>query len=377
MNKTKVMVFRPSGRKPNLNFHVGEHDLEMVTSYKYLGMTIGSSGSFTQGIRELAQKGRKAWYALRSGISIVELNNPCIFLKLFHSMVKPILTYGSEVWSQQYTFVNGLHIGDRCEFERVLNQVCKQILGVGKLTSNLASRSELGQQPLALDILKNTVRFWYKLENSDADSLLHNCLLSEKELSMHNTKSWYTVVKAVLVTTGRASSDLTFSKSELKSIYRSLATHIAAASVELINGNTTARAPRGGNKLRTYAKIATGQGVELYLTRKLTWHQKQALAKFRTGNHRLRIEVGRHTKPKLDVSQRICEHCNMNAVEDEMHFVLDCTRFSSTRDKYIFMYGDVEKNANFISLFTSNCEIRLRALADYLLEAMELRRTLT
>ena len=57
-------------------FMLGNQNLEVIDSYKYLGITISSSGSFLQGINELAQKGWKAWFSLRSGIDIYLLNNP-------------------------------------------------------------------------------------------------------------------------------------------------------------------------------------------------------------------------------------------------------------------------------------------------------------
>ena len=81
---------------------IGHYELEVVRSYQYLGVTISWNGSFISGICELAQKGREAWFAMRSNIQIDMVNNPKIYLKLFDSMIKPILTYGSEVWSQQF-----------------------------------------------------------------------------------------------------------------------------------------------------------------------------------------------------------------------------------------------------------------------------------
>ena len=45
-------------------FMLGNQNLEVIASYKYLGITISSSGSFLQGINELAQKGRKALFSL-------------------------------------------------------------------------------------------------------------------------------------------------------------------------------------------------------------------------------------------------------------------------------------------------------------------------
>ena len=47
---------------------------------------------------------------------------------------------------------------------------------------------------------------------------------------------------------------------------------------------------------------------------------RRITSKFRIGNHNLRIERGRFTIPKTPENVRICYHCSLNSVEDEMHF---------------------------------------------------------
>ena len=49
---------------------------------------------------------------------------------------------------------------------------------------------------------------------------------------------------------------------------------------------------------------------------------RKALSKLRVSDHKLNIEVGRHTK--LSLSERICTFCNV-VIEDEKHFLLECT----------------------------------------------------
>lgn len=95
------MVFRPSGRIPDVAFNLNGENIEIVKSYKYLGLTFSSNGSFNYGIAEMSQKGQKAWYLLHSRIPIDTLNNAKLYLKLFDAMIQPIITYGCEIWSQQ------------------------------------------------------------------------------------------------------------------------------------------------------------------------------------------------------------------------------------------------------------------------------------
>ena len=45
------------------------------------------------------------------------------------------------------------------------------------------------------------------------------------------------------------------------------------------------------------------------------------------------VERGRYKK--LDVSQKLCQNCNLNLVEDETHFLFQCPAHASDRSKLI------------------------------------------
>ena len=60
--------------------------------------------------------------------------------------------------------------------------------------------------------------------------------------------------------------------------------------------------------------------MEPYLMSKLNKREKKQISKFRVGDHNLRIETGRHCKPKTPIEKRTC--CKCGSVEDEIHFLL-------------------------------------------------------
>ena len=53
-------------------------------------------------------------------------------------------------------------------------------------------------------------------------------------------------------------------------------------------------------------------------------YHRQSVAKLRSGNHNLRIEIGRHSAPNLPENLRICKNCLSNEVENEVHILLHC-----------------------------------------------------
>jgi hypothetical protein len=46
------------------------------------------------------------------------------------------------------------------------------------------------------------------------------------------------------------------------------------------------------------------------------------------------IEKGRHAKPKLAVENRLCVLCDSKAVEDEYHFIMECTFYTDLRIEF-------------------------------------------
>ena len=92
--KTKIMVFNNTS-KPE--FHYKGENLEVVEEYTYLGLLIHKSGNFTKAIKDLAMRARRAFYSLKYMLKECAVS-PKLFMKLFDSLVRPILLYCSEVW---------------------------------------------------------------------------------------------------------------------------------------------------------------------------------------------------------------------------------------------------------------------------------------
>ena len=62
---------------------------------------------------------------------------------------------------------------------------------------------------------------------------------------------------------------------------------------------------------------------------------RKQLTRFRISNHQLLIEDGRHWG--IDPIDRRCKFCDMNCVENEIHFLLVCPLYHNLRLKYILI----------------------------------------
>ena len=134
--KTKILVFRKGGILPrNIAFTYYGVPLEIVKSFKYLGIVFTVCGSFSEAHNTLAGQAQKAIFKLNKYLYKFTFISPRHKFELYDKLITPILNYGSEVWG--FAKTNAI--------ERVHMQFCKKVLGVKKSTQNDFVYGELGR----------------------------------------------------------------------------------------------------------------------------------------------------------------------------------------------------------------------------------------
>ena len=96
VDKTKVLVFGDRPRRAR-NITVRNQQLEVVDSFKYLGVLFSKNRSFSMSKLHVIQQARKALFILYVKIRNLNLPLDCQ-LKLFDNTVVPILLYACEIW---------------------------------------------------------------------------------------------------------------------------------------------------------------------------------------------------------------------------------------------------------------------------------------
>ena len=134
--KTKAMVFE-KGRHTSCEFYLDNVKLELVTSFKYLGIHFFKNGNWFRTQKRLAQHGTFALHNLFLLFKQTELpiSEKC---KLYDALVGSVLNYSSEVW--------GMH--ETRDIEIVHTKFCRRILGVRRSTNLCGIYGELGHVPL-------------------------------------------------------------------------------------------------------------------------------------------------------------------------------------------------------------------------------------
>ena len=85
-------------------------------------------------------------------------------------------------------------------------------------------------------------------------------------------------------------------------------------------------------KLGFYWSFKTDHSSSSYLDLTRGTAGRRALVKLRISNYKLMIEVGRYNQTTKD--NRHCPVCGCNVIDDEVHFLFQCPKYSKIRNKF-------------------------------------------
>ena len=351
--KTKILIFNKAGRHIYHKFVIDKTEIECVSSYKYLGITFCSSGSFSLAQKELYQKALKAFFKLRTDFFSL---NPSVktAIHVFDHTIKPILLYGSEIWGYFNPFTSKYRSGSysldniysNLLCDKVHIKFCKFILGVHKKTTNFGVLSEVGRFPLHFDIVKGMINYWHRLENLGSSfPLLGEAYLTSKILYDQKYPSWFGSLKCIYQNI-QGLQEL----SSTTKIYRFKRLSKKLIFQHYVNLWQIQKNKHSVGKLDNYFNLKTNFGMEKYLSVLQNFEHRRNVARLRLSAHRLQIERGRYQGVLRH--DRICLRCTSGEVDDEKHFLFSCSCNSDMRTS---LYNTIKLSClNFNSLSTNN-----------------------
>ena len=325
--KTKCMIFNKTGRHFRQKFFLNGTELENVREYKYLGFIVTPSGEIRSGLKDLRDRGLKAFYSLKNKMGESFKRNVLISLNLFDSLIKPILLYASDFWGP-------LKLPANNPIENLQMRVYKELLGVSKQTTNIGVLLELGRTTLDVNAVKMGIKNWERIRKGKANCILY---ASYKD-SVKENLPWIQGIKGHIQRNGLLSLFINEYPDAPDFIHKKL----YQIMVDQFNQNAISSIRNSESKLRTYALIKSEIGMEKYLTEMKNVQLRIKYTKFRLSNHNLMIEKGRYTGLKPE--ERSCPFC-LNRTEDELHFLLDCQLYSTLR--HILMSKVIHLNYSF------------------------------
>ena len=188
--KTKAMIFE-KGRRAHHDFYIYNTALEVVESFKYLGMTLFKNGNWNRSQKCIAKHASFALYNVFTILNSVELpiSQQC---SLFDTLVGSILNFGSEIW--------GFH--EATDIELIHTKFLRRILGVKKSTNLAALYGEVGRVPMSIIRKLNIIKYWIKILNQNHTSLVKQVYIMLKEDANnqlhYNGNNWAYQIKNML-----------------------------------------------------------------------------------------------------------------------------------------------------------------------------------
>ena len=338
--KTKCMTFTRGTQKEKNIFTIGGIPLENTREYKYLGIILNKKNcTFTQAINTLKTKATRALYAIKGKVNINKLPIK-IAITLFDYLIKPILLYASETWEP---FLNmDYEKWDYQETEKVHLHFIKQILGVNRSTTNILVRGEINRHSLQLDILKRHIRYVKYIHEKDDNTLVKQAY--NYELERNHPITFFNTIKR--------------HEEELQSAHREFLPYrhphenildIKEDKLKIytrqIHDNIWKTKLHDSVKGGTYRSFKNHPRYEPMLDL-LDRNHRRVMLKFRLSDHKLMIEEGRHSRPKIPRENRLCKICQ-DTVEDEQHMLINCKLYGQ-RQSWFSKIGEKIPNFNLL-----------------------------
>lgn len=334
VGKTKIMIF---GGKSEFSWTYNNSPIEVVESYRNLGLDVTPIGKFSNGCASaLTISAKKQQHGLFSKSTVTHINQPARMLGMFDSLVRSNLCYGAEVWGVDY----GVQVRQYQEpgagtaakpvkpdeHEALHKYFIKRVLGVCTSTPDLVIYGEVARLPLAYFRLQLIVNYWNRLCKMPDDRLLKMSFLESWKLASHNKTSWCKSFKAMVEPLG-----IIFAEHP-QPIEGDFVDKMRKTFIQNYERTLSQATETSSLKLYTYNLMRSEKFVLQPYLRARSRDLRKRMAQFRSGSHWLEIQQGRFLG--MARNDRICKKCQLGATENEEHVVFECPLYAPLRQKH-------------------------------------------
>lgn len=269
-------------------------------------------------------------------------------IKLFDNTILPILTYGCEIFGYENTeILEGVHL----EFLRKIGKLRKS-------TPRYMLYAEFGRHPIKLIIKQRMLNFWTRILRGKTSKLSHQIYLYMRYFNEHDFK-WINYIKAILNEAGRQDIWLGQSNSIPSSTGKIVKQILRDQFFQNWN-NQLQNSSKGIN----YSLFKDNVLFENYF-KALNGSLAITMVRFRTGNHKLPVEIGRWNN--IELAERKCQLCQASQIGDEFHYLFECQFFLTERRALISHYYYKRPNIiKYKELLNTRSELKLIRLAKFM-----------
>ena len=190
ITKTKVVIFSKSSCKnKGTEFTYANKRVELVESFKYLGVLFKSNGKFHLARKALFEQASKAMFSVLTKTRTYNLNVD-VQLKLFDTLVLPVLLYGCEIWGSGNI--------DLCE--KLHLKFCRYVLNVKSSSPNYMIYGELERFPVMSSLYSRMIGFWANLVCGNSNKISFKLYQIVRGYLPEN--AWLNKIKTILQDVG-------------------------------------------------------------------------------------------------------------------------------------------------------------------------------
>jgi hypothetical protein len=334
--------------------------VKVKTKYEYLGTDTPADGMdwrnhFNGAIEKAKTRSADLLWVCRGDRGI----RPRTAVTLWQSLVRPLLEYGSELWSGKITTKQAK------DAERVQMTFLRGTLGLHENGSGVADdvvRAETGCECIRARWEKLQLGYWRRLFVAPTTRLLRQVATFRwNECRMNNrhfgTRGWMPTAKRTLVATGlqdywdapaevRALDKASWQRKCYEAVDTKSDTEREARMRALPSTESYVDIKEWGANPKAYSfssgeENKIGQLVpERYLDDRKDLKGTRLKLLCRSGCLPVMRRVGRERRPPWPKATRTCMMCNTGQVEDVEHFIMQCSGYNIHRAK---MLADVRK----------------------------------
>ena len=186
--------------------------------------------------------------------------------------------------------------------------------------------AELGRYPLEHIIKTRTIGFWTRIllgKQTKLSYLMYRVLHSDDTAR----SKWISNVKQILCNAGR--NDVWVNQNNY--LPNDIKFYVKQNLQDQFNQNWRTNLTMS-SKGKNYNVFKDSIQIERYINM-LPYKLYINMIRFRTGNHKMPIEIGRWNN--IDIDDRKCNLCASNSIGDEFHYLLQCSYFKRDRLRLI------------------------------------------
>ncbi len=306
--KSQIVHYR-NAPKARTKFEFKLHEtgpvLEVVDSYKYLGVYLDEYLTFSRTTNILATAAGRAVGSMINKFRTLSDMGHSTYSRLYDSLVAPVMDYGSAIWGYK----------GYSDLDKVQHRATRFFTGVHKFAPILGHTGDMGWISNRGRWKINIIRLWNRLVTMNASRLTKKVFLWDMNEHIHSNKSNFSAnVKQILCELGQRDAYRMRSQVDLDLMKKQVLEKEELSWSENVTNFS---------KLDLLSKIKPSFGPEKYLTLDLDRYDKSLLSQFRYDILPIEVETGRFKGLSRD--ERKCPLCNSGETEDQIHFALHCS----------------------------------------------------